>query len=59
MNVHAVADTQGNVVEEDESAASDKALEQGALDEVRKHRYLPTTTFSSDMYVNVRFGPNF
>lgn len=58
VNVHATADTEGNVVEEEVSAASDPALARAALEEVR--RFQEGRKFRcSDMYVNVRFMPGF
>ena len=47
----------GNVIEEELSAASDPALAERALDAVRGMRFPPLPFAQRQVYINVRFLP--
>jgi hypothetical protein len=55
--VHAEVDPEGNVLEEEVSAASDPALAQPALDLVKKTNLPHAAFFQRQEYINVRFHP--
>jgi hypothetical protein len=54
--VHAAADGEGNVVEEELSSTADPALVQAALDFVRKSKF-PQQGNQRQLYINVKFVP--
>jgi hypothetical protein len=54
--VHATIDGNGNVIEEEVSAASEPSLAQSALDLVKSANFGSLGATQRDAYINVRFG---